>query len=85
MSSKLYPFEGEEYNHLAKAVEQDDYYYLLEHYPIYAAAVENEVNEGKTAEGIYLYLKGKLWEGREGLAKRCENAARYLIKLKAES
>lgn len=65
---------------LLDAIDWDAWDYLNTHAPRYIAAIEGELRLGKTPEQIGGAVRRHAGHHREELAKRCEQAARHLLK-----
>jgi len=62
--------------HLAAAIDAESWQWLDDNAPLYATAVQNEINAGKTPQQIRHYVMKQTQ--RQGIAMRCEQAARHL-------
>ena len=67
---------------LGKALDRESYEWLASHTADILAAVEAEVEAGRTPEQIRLFVIRKT--GREELAQRCEQAARHVKAMAVE-
>lgn len=67
---------------LLEAIDWDGWDYLNTHAPRYLVAVEGELRLGKTPEQIGSVVRRHAGSHREELAKRCEQAARHLLRVK---
>ena len=63
---------------LIEAIDRDGYEWLLAYAPHYIAAIEDELRQGATPERIRYMVSRNVGPDRQGLALRCEQAARYL-------
>ena len=63
---------------LLDAIDRDGYEWLVTNAPHYIAAIEGELRQGATPEQIRYMVSRNVGPDRQGLALRCEQAARYL-------
>lgn len=71
---------GDSFTELTAVIQADDYNWLRDNAPAYATAVEMEVARGcRSPDDIYRHIMRMTYDGREGLAVRCKNAAAHLI------
>ncbi len=70
---------GDSFSELTAVIQADDYNWLRDNAPAYATAVEMEVAKGcRSPDDIYRHIMRMTYDGREGLAVRCKNAAAHL-------
>ena len=61
-------------------IQKDAYDFLFNHYEEVLEAVEESIEQGYRPEEIYQHWLREAGFHRIELAKRCENAARYLLR-----
>lgn len=76
MSNALHALQG--------AIDEDAYDYLSQYAPAYAAAITSALRGGSTPAQIRQFVLAQVGPDRSGLAKRCEQAARWLVALEAK-
>lgn len=69
---------------LAAALDRDSYEWLAVNRPDIAMAIDTELRNGMEPEGIRFVVQRHVGADREGLALRCEQAARHIAKGRAE-
>lgn len=67
------------FQHLKSTVDQDAYEWLKVNGSGYLEAIERELQAGQTPEEIYHYLLREIGPDRAALARRCRNAARWVV------
>ena len=67
---------------LGRAIDQDAYNWLSKTAPGYLEAIELELNSGFTPAEIRWFISSRVGEDRQGIAIRCEQAARYILSAK---
>lgn len=75
--------ESDPFDELTAVVQADDYNWLLDNAPAYARAIERLVSEAGrdlNPEDVYRHIVRMTYDGREGLAVRCKNAAAHLLR-----
>jgi hypothetical protein len=63
---------------LAVALDKISYEYLATNAPDLVVAIEQELRAGVQPEGVRFAVQRHVGPDREGLALRCEQAARYI-------
>lgn len=58
---------------------EDAYYYLADYHEDFLNGVEEAVSKGFTPDEIYRHVLREAGVHRIEIAKRCQNAARYII------
>lgn len=67
---------------LTRTIEQEDYEWLLENAFEYYLAVSDSVSLGASPDEIYRHMMRQTYDGRQGLAIRCRNAASHIIRMR---
>lgn len=70
---------------LMAVIDRDGYEYLEVVHPDYLTAVEAELQAGHTPDEIRRKVLRLAGPDRQALAMRCEQAARFLSRMKVES
>lgn len=63
---------------LMAAIDYDAYEWLATNAPHYLTAIEKEIQNGRSPETIRQIVSGCVGPERQGLALRCEQAARHI-------
>ncbi len=63
---------------LAAALDRDSYEWLVVNRPDIVMAIDTELRNGMEPEGIRFIVQRHVGADREGLALRCEQAARHI-------
>ena len=63
---------------LLAAIDYDAYEWLTSQAPHFLLAIEKELKQGRTPEEIRYMVSSRVGPDRQGLALRCEQAARYI-------
>jgi hypothetical protein len=66
---------------LEQVIDQDGYLWLAVNAPAYLTAIQNALTKGETPETIRTYVSQRVGPERQGLALRCEQAARHLQRM----
>jgi len=75
---------NEAFAELDEILDRESWEWLSENVPTLAGAIEKLVARGLTAEEIRRRVLQRMGAHREPLAKRCENAARFLGSVSAQ-
>lgn len=67
---------------LSFALDQMSYEYFAINAPNLIVAIDDELQNGTLPEGVKFIVQSHVGPDREGLAMRCEQAARYMAKRK---
>ena len=68
---------------LIAALDRLSYEYLSTNTPDLIVAIDRELQAGNEPEGIRFIVQRHLGPDRDGLARRCEQAARYIAAMHA--
>lgn len=66
------------FDELGTELDRESYIWLSDNHPSIAAAVEASVTRGATPEAVRRFVLERLGPERNGLAIRCQSAARHL-------
>ncbi|MBP8294440.1 MAG: hypothetical protein KAX65_16800 [Caldilineaceae bacterium] len=69
---------------LLAAIDYDAYEWLSTNAPHYLAAIEKEIQGGRSPEAIRQIVSSRVGPERQGLALRCEQAARHIKSIAIE-
>lgn len=69
---------------LLAAIDYDAYEWLATNAPHYLAAIEKEIQSGRSPEAIRQIVSSRVGSERQGLALRCEQAARHIKSIAIE-
>ena len=69
---------------LGEALDRMSYEYLSTNAPDLVVAIDRELAQGSTPEGIRFVVQRYVGPDRDGLARRCEQAARHMTGQLAE-
>ncbi len=70
---------------LMAVIDQDGYEYLSVQHPDYLLAIEKELKAGSSPDEIRRKVMRLAGSDRLALAKRCEQAARYVARMTGEA
>ncbi len=68
---------------LSAALDRDSYEWLAVNRPDIAMAIDTELRNGMGPEEIRFVVQRHVGADREGLALRCEQAARHMMQMQA--
>ena len=63
---------------LLVAIDEDAYQWLQESAPRYLSAIEQALEDGDTPESVYSVVSYNVGPDRQGIARRCQQAARHI-------
>lgn len=66
---------------LIDALDNESYEWMLSNHPILLDAVQKEIAAGKTPDDIRKLALRHVGPERDGLVRRCEQVARYLVRV----